>query len=277
MASKDSFILYQRYEAQLELLTMEQRGELFTAIFVYNGTGTVPEISDAAVKMALMFITEQIDHDKGRYAKKCEKNAANIAKRWGKAEKGEETDENMPKTSVEMHKNDLKSDTNVFSEDTNVYERIPSDTNGIPNDTKRYLSDSESESDSDSDSEREINLSPHARAREKRSRSKKNGGKVYGRYGNVILTRAEYDNLSREFPDLEHRIERLSEYIASTGKVYENHCATIRAWSKNGLDDKARAADSPRTHGDFDGDEFFEAALARSRQYLEKEKLEHQG
>ena len=39
--------------------------------------------------------------------------------------------------------------------------------------------------------------------------------------------------LETEFPnDYQERIERLSEYIASTGKKYKNHLATIRAWSR---------------------------------------------
>ena len=39
--------------------------------------------------------------------------------------------------------------------------------------------------------------------------------------------------MKEEFPtDHSERIERLSEYIASTGKKYKNHLATIRAWSR---------------------------------------------
>ena len=36
-----------------------------------------------------------------------------------------------------------------------------------------------------------------------------------------------------EFPvDYELRIERLSEYMASSGKSYKNHLATIRSWAR---------------------------------------------
>lgn len=55
----------------------------------------------------------------------------------------------------------------------------------------------------------------------------------YGLYENVLFTDEEYKKLVAEFPhDYSVRIERLSEYIASTGKKYKNHLATIRAWSK---------------------------------------------
>ena len=39
--------------------------------------------------------------------------------------------------------------------------------------------------------------------------------------------------MKSEFPnDYQSRIERLSEYMASTGKIYKNHLATIRSWAR---------------------------------------------
>ena len=56
----------------------------------------------------------------------------------------------------------------------------------------------------------------------------------YGLYENVLLTDEDYQKLQEEFPhDYSARIERLSEYIASTGKKYKNHLATIRNWARN--------------------------------------------
>lgn len=55
----------------------------------------------------------------------------------------------------------------------------------------------------------------------------------YGLYENVLLTDEEYQKLQEEFPhDYLDRIERLSEYMASTGKKYKNFLATIRNWAK---------------------------------------------
>ena len=55
----------------------------------------------------------------------------------------------------------------------------------------------------------------------------------YGLYENVLLTDEEYGKLLEEFPhDYSERIERLSEYIASTGKKYKSHLATIRSWAR---------------------------------------------
>lgn len=54
----------------------------------------------------------------------------------------------------------------------------------------------------------------------------------YGEYNNVLLTDEELDKLKTKFPDWENRIERLSEYMASTGKAYKSHYVTILSWSR---------------------------------------------
>ncbi|EOT43781.1 hypothetical protein [Enterococcus dispar] len=60
----------------------------------------------------------------------------------------------------------------------------------------------------------------------------------YGEYKNVLLTDQDMEKLQTEFPsDWQDRIERLSSYIASTGKTYKNHLATIRNWARK---DKAQ-------------------------------------
>ena len=54
-----------------------------------------------------------------------------------------------------------------------------------------------------------------------------------GRYGNIFLTEAEVAELQADFPAVwQEYIERLSEYMASTGKTYKSHAATIRRWAK---------------------------------------------
>ena len=62
----------------------------------------------------------------------------------------------------------------------------------------------------------------------------------YGRYENVFLTDTELSELQAELPEKwAYYIDRLSGYIASTGKKYKNHAATIRRWA---ADDTAKAA-----------------------------------
>ena len=67
----------------------------------------------------------------------------------------------------------------------------------------------------------------------------------YGEYKNVLLSDDDLDKLKAEFPDWEERIERLSSYIASTGKKYKSHLATIRNWARN---DKPKTGE--RDYGD---------------------------
>ena len=55
----------------------------------------------------------------------------------------------------------------------------------------------------------------------------------YGEYKNVLLSDDDMEKLKSEFPDWKIRIERLSSYMASTGKSYKNHLATIRNWARN--------------------------------------------
>ena len=56
--------------------------------------------------------------------------------------------------------------------------------------------------------------------------------RCHGRYENVLLSDTELSELQAELPDKwEFYIDRLSGYIASTGKKYQNHAATIRRWA----------------------------------------------
>ena len=52
-----------------------------------------------------------------------------------------------------------------------------------------------------------------------------------GRYQNVFLSDTELSELQSDFPVVwQEYIERLSEYMTSTGRTYKSHAATIRRW-----------------------------------------------
>lgn len=68
---RDSFLLYTEYQEQIELLDMEQRGALFTAILEY-AAGTDPDLSDGMVRMAFSFIKAKMDKDTQKYEQICE-------------------------------------------------------------------------------------------------------------------------------------------------------------------------------------------------------------
>ena len=64
------------------------------------------------------------------------------------------------------------------------------------------------------------------------SRVSESARTVHGRYQNVFLSDTEITELQAELPDFwQQYVEKLSEYMASTGKTYQNHAATIRRWA----------------------------------------------
>ena len=72
---KSSFVLYTEYAKHLSILSMEQRGVLFTAIMAYSAEECMPEM-DGMTQMAFSFIREQLDRDKERYENTCKKRSA---------------------------------------------------------------------------------------------------------------------------------------------------------------------------------------------------------
>lgn len=82
---KNSFLIYLDYEEQFNLLTDEQIGQLMRATMQYEKTGEITEL-DGMVKMAFSFIKTQLDRDREKYNKKCEKNREN-AKKGGRPKK----------------------------------------------------------------------------------------------------------------------------------------------------------------------------------------------
>jgi len=86
--------------------------------------------------------------------------------------------------------------------------------------------------------EREIELE------KERELEKGQVARPYGRYQNVVLTDKDLSELQTELPTLwQAYIDRLSEYMASTGRQYQNHAATIRRWA---ADDRKKAAPPTR-------------------------------
>ena len=71
---------------------------------------------------------------------------------------------------------------------------------------------------------------------------------AYGRYKNVFLTDEEMVDLQSSFPTVWGQyIEKLSEYMASTGKRYQSHAATIRRWAG----EDAKKAVTPSRNRDY--------------------------
>ena len=83
---------------------------------------------------------------------------------------------------------------------------------------------------------------------EKEIEIKRRTAHAYGRYQNVFLTDEELADLQASFPTVWGQyIEKLSEYMASTGKRYQSHAATIRRWAG----EDARKAAPPTRDRDY--------------------------
>ena len=82
----------------------------------------------------------------------------------------------------------------------------------------------------------------------KREIEKGRSARAYGRYQNVFLTDEEMADLQASFPTVWGQyIEKLSEYMASTGKRYQSHAATIRRWAG----EDAKKAAPPTRNRDY--------------------------
>lgn len=91
----------------------------------------------------------------------------------------------------------------------------------------------------------------------------------YGEYQNVLLSDEDFEKLKTEFLDWSDRIERLSAYMASTGKSYKNHLATIRNWARR--DSRTPTADvKPKGQASYDISEFERQNMSKPIAYKKK-------
>lgn len=72
---KKSFVLYTDYDQHLQLLTMEERGMLLTAL-MHHAKGIAPPDMTPITQMAYSFISAQIDRDRRKWEKEQGKRAA---------------------------------------------------------------------------------------------------------------------------------------------------------------------------------------------------------
>ena len=190
---RNSFVLYTDLGKQMDRLTDAEAGSVIKAVFAYVQTGVLPEKLRPKADMVFSFIQERLDRDGEKYDR-IRAQRAQAGRKGGLAtrSKAEAMAANAGQTAA--------------AEAVSV---SVSDSVSVP------VSDSVSVSGSVS----EPVSSPAPR--------------LYGKYHNIFLTPEEYRQLQQEFPtDYRQRLERLSEYSASSGKKYQNALATIRAWAK---------------------------------------------
>lgn len=127
---KDSFIFHLENAEDLEDLTMDEKGQILTAMIIYQSTGEEPVFEDRALRMAWRPLLRRMKADQEAYDERCEENRKNGAK--GGAPKGNQN----------ARKNNHVVDSVVF--ENNLKQ---------PKQPKQPDSDTDKDTDIDSDSD----------------------------------------------------------------------------------------------------------------------------
>lgn len=205
MMERDSFVFYPSFLDSIELLPVEEQLKAYKLIAYYGIYGEVPEGEQSVANVILYMAMPSIDHAK--------KNRKNGAKGGRPSKKQKETDgfaneKPLGETYVDVH----------------VHEDVAEDE----------------------DENGDVDVEVHGDGSvDESANAAKSVRQQYGAYGNVLLSDADMAALQQEFPaDWQQRIERLSEYMAGTGKGYKNHLAIIRSWARKDSDKQAQKAQS---------------------------------
>lgn len=110
MAKKDkpAMMLLSSGRKAVDLLTDEEAGQLFKAIYAYYCDGTIFETGSRVLRLVFNQMQEMIDLHKESYTARCQRNKEIAEERWAKKR--------------------MQSDTNAYERirtHTNVYERVP--------------------------------------------------------------------------------------------------------------------------------------------------------
>ena len=122
--AREYFCAYHSYRKSIETLTEAEVGRLFVACLEYSETGATPELRGSE-RHVFPTIREQIDRDRDKYEKKCEKNRLIALKR--------EADRR----------------------DANVHERVPESTNVYENHQEK-----EKDKDKDKKEKKSVRFAP---------------------------------------------------------------------------------------------------------------------
>lgn len=206
------------YEA-MKYLPDQERLELFDGICAYSLCGTVPENLSPVAKSMFILMRPNIDSS----AKKYSAAVSNGKKRSNKnIEANEQPEEPSDDQSNDQNNNQCNNQSN-------------NQCNNQSNDQKQDQStdhDYDLDYDYDSDSDLDSDLDSEASAKGSSPKKEKKSKHKYGEYENVLLTDEEAEKLKKELSNFDQLVQRLSEYIASTGKKYKSHYATLRTWNR---------------------------------------------
>ncbi|MCD8008135.1 MAG: DUF6291 domain-containing protein [Clostridiales bacterium] len=202
MARTYAALLYE-YKQEMAELSDAEFGRLCRALIDYSETGT-PIALCGNERFYANRVMAQEDRIRRSYEELANRNKNN-------GKKGGRPKANPPEPTETQNNPEKPKKT----------QRNPHE----PTETQKTESESESKSES--------NTPPAIAGGSKGGKPPAPVRRKYGEYSNVLLSESDLDNLKPEFPpDWQERIEHRSGYMASTGKGYKNHLATIRNWAR---------------------------------------------
>lgn len=229
-------IFHADVNALSSVLTAEQMGRLFVALSRYSECGET-EVADD-LKGVFALLAPKIDQQNAKYAETCARNRTNRTSRDQSSpvvtsgDRSSRAVSSRPKQEQEQEQEqELKQEQE--------HNRILTDADGGEA-ANAHVCVRETHEAPDTDGVAVAkNATTIQKPKVKVIRHK------YGEYHNVLLTDEDYEKLQAEFPtEYEALIERLSAYMASTGRAYKNHLATMRNWARRDLE-KGVARSSP--------------------------------
>lgn len=193
MNTQDTFILRLDFFPQVKMLSLEQRGQLLTAIFAYSAGEELPDM-DQVTRMCFGFIKASLDANAEKYQAKCAKNRENGSRGGRPAGK--------PNASSDNRTLSKKSDR--LNEKANGFSENPIDID----------SDSDSESDSESLSLRDT--AAGAREREEFL-------KILFFEKQILRPQVELDRFMNHYAKC--------GWVDAHGNAIRNQAAALRVWS----------------------------------------------
>lgn len=158
--------------------------------------------------------------------------------------------------SIRTSINHLKSTGEITTESTakftiitiKNYDSYQQPTSDLTNDQQaanKLLTSNQQQWKKDKERYRKIKKDKEERETRVRARDPRT---AHGEFQNVFLSAPELQELKTRYPnDYETKIERLSRYLASTGKKYHDHYATLIGW----LQEDA-AQEQPKSKSSYD-------------------------
>lgn len=248
MAQTAGFMLYHGDGKNLEMLDNDSLGAIMRALIRYAREGEEPVDLDPMAKVIFAMLREKIDFDAAKYQKKSEAGAKSGGRPKAEESSKKQTEADGSKNKQTEAEESIGDQTGVntksYTLNLRPYTLNPkSDTILSDSDNGGKAANAHETHEVPDTDDGSIAVAKNATTTQKPK--VKAIRHKYGEYQNVLLTDDDYAKLKAEFPtEYEALIERLSAYMASTGRAYKNHLATMRNWARRDLE-KGVARSSP--------------------------------